>query len=96
MSSWRDADETTLRAKTHLIAKKAKERMTASQVEIVRGADGKKINAIVFHFPKKSASGQAFISEGEKEIQFDSRAGTIEIKVSFDPQKMVDPQGSDL
>jgi hypothetical protein len=96
MSSFRGADESRLRDKTYLIAKKSKERITASQVEIVRASDGKRINAIVFHFPKKSASGQAVVSVDEKEIQFDSRAGTIEIKVSFDPQKMVDQQGTDL
>jgi hypothetical protein len=57
MSSFRGADESTLRDKTYLTAKKSKERITASQVEIVRASDGKRITAIVFHFPKKSAAG---------------------------------------
>lgn len=96
MSSFRGVSESIVRDKTYLIAKKSKERITASQVEIVRASDGKRINAIVFHFPKKNPSGQAVVSVDEKELQFDCRAGTIEIKVSFDPQKMVDQQGVDL
>jgi len=96
MSSLRGADESTLRDKTYLIAKKSKGKIKASQVEIVRSADGKRINAIVFHFPKKSASGQAIVSTDEKELKFVSGAGTFEIKASFDVQKMVDRQGIDL
>jgi len=96
MSSFHSADEPTLRDKTYLIAKKSRERITASQVQIVRGSDGKRINAIIFHFPKHKASGQAAVSTEEKELQFVVRTGTIEIKVRFDPQKMVDRQGMDL
>lgn len=96
MSSFRGADESTLKGKTHLIAKKSKERIAASQVEIVRASDGKRINAIVFHFPKKGITGQAIVSSEEKELRFVVRTDTIEIKVSFDPQTMVDQQGTDL
>jgi hypothetical protein len=96
MSSFRGADESTLKGKTHLIAKKSKERIAASQVEIVRASDGKRINAIVFHFPKKGIAGQAIVSSEEKELRFVVRTDTIEIKVSFDPQTMVDQQGTDL
>jgi hypothetical protein len=96
MSSFHSADESILRDKTYLIAKKSKERITASQVEIVRGSDGKRINAIVFHFPKKSITGQAIVSSEEKELRFVVQTGAIEIKVRFDPQKMVDQQGMDL
>jgi hypothetical protein len=96
MGSFHGVGESTLRDKTYLIAKKSKQRITASQAEIVRSADGKKINAIIFHFPKKSASGQVTVSVDETELKFVSQAGTLEIKVSFDVQKMVDPQGIDL
>jgi len=61
-----------------------------------RSADKKRINAIIFHFPKKNRSGQAIVSSDEKELKFVNRAGTIEIKASFDVQKMVDQQGMDL
>jgi hypothetical protein len=96
MSLFSGADESTLRDKTYLIAKKSKEKVTASQVEIVRASDGQRVNAIVFHFPKKRASGDAVISADEKELKFVSREGNVEIKVTFDLQKMVDPQGLDL
>lgn len=89
-------DESTLRDKTYLIAKKSKGKTKASQAEIVRSADGKRINAIIFHFPKKNASGQAIVSADEKEVKFVSGAGTLEINASFDVQRMVDRQGIDL
>ncbi len=96
MSSFQGVDESSLKDKTHLIAKKSKERITASQAEIVRSADGKRINAIIFHFPKKNPSGQAIVSVDEKELKFVTRAGNFEIKASFDVQKMVNQQGMDL
>jgi hypothetical protein len=96
MSAFHGADEVTLKDKTYLVAKQSKQRVTASQVEIVRAADGKRINAIIFHFPKTSATGQVIVSPHEKELQFVNRVGIFEIKASFDVQKMVDPQGMDL
>jgi hypothetical protein len=96
MTLFSGADESTLRDKSYLSAKKSKERITASQVEIVRSSDGKRINAIVFHFPKKSAAGRALVSTDEKDLKFVIRMAAIEIKASFDPQKMIDPQGMDL
>jgi hypothetical protein len=89
-------DEVTLKDKAYLLGKKSAERIPAIQVEIVRSPDGKRINAIVFHFPKKGVSGQAVVSADEKEIKFVSRAGSVDIKVTFDVQKMVDQQGTDL
>jgi hypothetical protein len=96
MTSFQNADEPTLKRGTYLIGKKSKEKITVSQVEIVRGPDGKRINAIVFHFRKKNTAGEAAVDGEEKELKFVSRAGTIEIKATFDPQKMVDQQGMDL
>lgn len=96
MSSFQKTDESTLRDKTYLMVKKSREKIPASQVEIVRGGDGKRINAIVFHFPKKNSTGQTGIAADEKELKLVIRTGAIEIKASFDPQKMIDPQGMDL
>src|SRR5207244_9852308 len=75
------ADESILRGKTYLIAKKSKERIMASQAEIVRGPEGKRINAIIFHFPKKNATGQTIVSADEKELKFVSRARSEERRV---------------
>jgi len=96
MTSFQNADESALTNKSYLIAKKSKEKIAATGVEIVQGADGKRINALIFHFPKKNASGQATVSADKKELKFVTRGGAIEIKVTFDLQKMVDQQGEDL
>lgn len=96
MSAFREADESKLKDRAFLVARQSKQKVKASQVEIVRAADGKRINAIVFHFPKTNAAGQALVSSEEKELQFVSRTGALEIKTSFDAQKMVDQQGMDL
>jgi hypothetical protein len=96
MTIFNGSDESTLRDKAYLIARKSKERITASQVEIVRSSDGKRVNAIVFHFSKKNPSGQTLVSADEKDLKFVSHVGNAEIKVSFDLQKMVDQQGMDL
>lgn len=96
MSAFQRSDESILRKKTYLVAKKSKQTINANQVEIVWAADGKRINAIIFHFPKTSVSGQAIVAPDEKEVRFASRAGDAEITASFDVQKMVDQQGMDL
>jgi hypothetical protein len=96
MTSFQHADEPTLKRGTNLIGKKSKEKITASQVEIVRGPDGKRINAIIFHFPKTNSAGQAIVPPDEKEVKFVTYAGSIEIKAIFNPQKMIDKQGMDL
>lgn len=96
MSPFQKMDESTLQKKTYLIAKKSKQNVIACQVEIVRGSDGKRINAIVFHFPKQSPSGQALVTADEKELKFVTRTETIEIKASFELERMIDPQGMDL
>ena len=96
MRPFQNADEATVRDKTYLVTGKSKERTSPSQVEVVRGPDGKRINAVVFHFPKKNSAGQATIPADEKELKFVSREGAIEIKASFDPHKMIDQQGMDL
>jgi len=96
MTMFQKTDESALQSKSYLAAKKSKQKIAPSQVEIVRARDGKKIGAIVFHFPKKTKSGEPMIADDEKELNFVARAGTVEIKTGFDLQKMVDKQGKDL
>jgi hypothetical protein len=96
MTSFQRADEPRLKGATYLRGKKSKEKIMASQVEIVRGADGKRINAVIFHFPKQNPGGQAIVSSDENELKFVTHAGSSEIKATFDPQKMIDKQGMDL
>lgn len=96
MTMFQKTDESALQSKSYLAARKSKQKIAPSQVEIVRARDGKKIGAIVFHFPKKTKSGEPMIADDEKELNFVARVGTVEIKTGFDPQKMADKQGKDL
>jgi hypothetical protein len=96
MNAFQNAQESALKSRSFLIAKRSKEKINASQVEIVTGGYGKRINAIIFHFPKTNATGQAAVSPEEKEIKFVTRAGSSEVKAVFDPQKIADMQGMDL
>jgi hypothetical protein len=96
MTMFQKTDESALQSKSYITPKKSKQKIAPTQVEIVRMRDGKKIGAIVFHFPKKTKSGERVIADDEKELNFVARAGTVEIKTGFDPQKMVDKQGKDL
>jgi len=96
MNAFQNAQESALKSRSFLIAKRSKEKINASQVEIVTGAYGKRINAIIFHFPKTNSTGQAAVSPEEKEIKFVTHAGSSEVKAIFDPQKMTDMQGMDL
>ena len=82
--------------KTYLVSSKTKARTFTNQVEIVPGSNGRGINAVVFHFPKTSSSGQASVPAGEKELEFVTREGPIEIRTSFDLRRMIDQQGPDL
>lgn len=90
------SDEDALKQDSYLLAKKSKQRTNASRVELMRMPDGKGIRGILFHFPKKTQSGQPICSVDDKELKFVSRAGTTEIRTSFDLQKMVDKEGMDL
>jgi hypothetical protein len=96
MSAFQDAEESSLKSRSYLVAKKSKQKTNPTQLEIVRGADGKRINAVVFHFPKQHPGGQALVSPDEKEVKFVTHTGSSEIKAIFDPQKMMDAQGMDL
>lgn len=96
MSLFQKAEQSSLKATSYLAAKKSKQKIPPSQVEIVRATDGKRIKAIIFHFPKKSQSGEPVIANDERELKFVTRAGAVEVKAGFEPQKMVDQQGRDL
>ncbi|MGB2887764.1 MAG: hypothetical protein WBC04_08720 [Candidatus Acidiferrales bacterium] len=96
MSMFQKAEESTLKDKSNLSARKSRQRISPNRVEILRTTDGKKIIAILFHFPKKTQAGEPLIANDEKELKFVSRTGAGEIKAGFDPQKMVDRQGRDL
>jgi hypothetical protein len=95
MIAFQDTDEAFLKSRSYFVAKKSKQKTNPTQVEIVRGADGRTINAVIFHFPKQNR-GEALVSADEKEVKFVTRPRSMKIKATFDPQKMTDVQGMDL
>ncbi len=52
--------------------------------------------AVFFQFPKKTATGEPTIPANEKGLNFVTKIGKIELKVSFDLTKMTDKKGRDL
>jgi hypothetical protein len=89
-------DEIALKEKSFLMVKKAKQKISATSVNIQHGPDGKAIQAIVFAFPMKSANGETTIAADEKGVEFSYSAGNASIKASFEVSKMEDSKGRDL
>lgn len=96
MKPFDSVDETMLKNNTELVAKKTKEKIAPSKVQISRSPDGKKIQGVVFSFPKKSETGESTIAPDEKTVNFSCTAGPAKIEMSFDISKMQDMQGRDL
>jgi hypothetical protein len=96
MSFFKKLDEATLRARSFLLLTESKQRITPSAVQIVRLPDGKGIKGILFRFPKKLLVTPSTLSIDDDELKFVSQAGTTQMKASFDLQKMVDNEGTDL
>ncbi len=96
MSPFEKLDENSLKEKSYLEMKKSKQKLAPSSVQIQRTPDGKRLVAVLFSFPKKSSSGEATIASDEKSVEFVCSAGPFKVRTSFEPQKMVDRQGSDL
>jgi hypothetical protein len=76
--------------------KKSKEKVYPDKIDFLKGPDGSTVTGVIFHFPKKSASGEPTIATDEKEIDFYLLVGGSKILTAFDPRKMVDSQGEDL
>ncbi len=96
MKPFDSVDETMLKNNTELVAKKTKEKFAPSKVQISRSPDGKKIQGVVFSFPRKSETGESTIASDEKTVNFSCAAGTAKIETSFEISKMQDMQGRDL
>ncbi len=92
------ADETgdSLKSKAYLEVKPSKERVSPSSVEIVKGADGKNIQSVLFSFPKQGANGQPVLTADDKEARFDCKLKYVHLDMGFDLRKMVGKNGRDL
>jgi len=96
MKPFQGADEKALLEKTYLLTKKTKQRIAATGVEYVRGADGKTIVKAAFSFPKKTEAGEPVIAADEKGAEFFCSIGGADMRASFEIPKMDDAQGRDL
>jgi len=96
MTPFTKTDEIALKEKTYIKPKKTKQKLAPVRIETRRSEDGKRINAVVFHFVMKSESGEPVISSDEKGVEFECRAGNFSIKTTFEPRKMTSKAGADL
>jgi hypothetical protein len=96
MRPFQTADEDTLMKSADLTDKKSKEKISPAKVQINRGADGKKVQAVAFIFSKKAGNGEPAIPEDEKSVDFVCTVNGAKIHVTFDVSKMQDNQGRDL
>ena len=71
-------------------------KLQPSHVVLQKGPDEKTVVGAVFYFPKKTEQGEPVVSPDEKSIEFSCKLGSSTLKVSFDPQKMADQNGTDL
>jgi len=96
MKPFQAVDEATLKGGVWLTTKKTKQKIAFSTVQIDRDPDGKTIQALVFSFPKKSATGESTIAADERTVDFSLIFAGARIQTSFDISKMDDAQGRDL
>ena len=94
MSGFAHVTEATLRAKCYL-ATNSRPRLRPARIEFARSSDGK-IRGILFHFPRRTETGEPLISTHDEKVWFFERGGEIEISVTFHPQTMLDDKGLDL
>jgi hypothetical protein len=90
------AEADNLKRGTYLYTRKTKEKISPSEVQIIRSPDGASIQNVIFSFPKKSATGESTIAADEKGADFFTAPAGIKISTSFDFSKMMDSQGRDL
>jgi hypothetical protein len=88
----RDAD--ALKTNSYLMPKSTKEKIAPTNVTIEKGQNDRPV-AILYEFPKKTATGEPTIATGEKGVEFFTQAGKTPLKVAFDITKMADKQGAD-
>jgi len=87
-------DVEALKTSSYLMVKSTKEKILPSNVVVQKGQNDRPV-AIVFEFPKKSATGEPTISATEKGVEFYTEAGKMNLKATFEISKMADKQGAD-
>ncbi len=88
-------DEKFFEANSFLEPKKSKQKIAPSHVVYERD-EKSQIAAAVFFFPRKTASGEPTVGSEEKSVEFNCKLEGTNLRISFEPQKMVDNQGPAL
>ncbi len=89
-------DERFYQANAYLQLKKTKQKISPSHVRYERDAQGVRVVAVIFFFPRKTSSGDPVIVADEKSVEFNCKIEGSTFRVNFDPQKMLDQVGPDL
>lgn len=100
MTPFLKATENDLVGNGFLLLKEDKKKVPATRVVFQRPVTTSPnilppITAVIFYFPKKTPSGDPVISPQEKSAEFLCSYRGVNIKASFDLQKMVAAQGAD-
>jgi len=88
-------DEKFFEANSFLEPKKSKQKIAPSHVVYERD-EKSQMAAAVFFFPRKTASGEPTVGSEEKSVEFNCKLEGTNLRISFEPQKMVDNQGPAL
>jgi hypothetical protein len=78
---------------TYLDLKDGSAHIVPVKVELGRGADGKTLEAITFHFAKKNAAGAPVFAADAKGVDFICKFGKFDLKTHFDFTKMTGQSG---
>lgn len=81
---------------SHLSLKSTKQKLAPLKVEIRKSQDGKKVNAVVFFFPRTTSAGEPQIAPTEKDVEFYCEVDHVIFRTNFNPNKMSAKEGLDL
>jgi hypothetical protein len=86
----------SLKGKTSLEVKPAKQKVAPTAVEILKSQDGKQIEGILFSFAKQGPDGKALITPNDKQAHFECKTKLASLSTTFDLRKMVGKKGQEL
>lgn len=95
MTPFDGRDENAIQQNTLLIGKKSGLRLPPAGVQLL-AAGGGRIFGVVFHFPKTTPDGKPVLAPDESELALSYKFGKIEIKVRFQPERMMRSGAADL
>ena len=89
-------DEKFFQENSYLEVRRTKLKIPPSHVVYQRDEKGRLVTTAIFFFPKKTASGDPTVGPDEKSVEFNCKLEGTNLRVNFEPQKMVDNQGPTL